>query len=937
MRKISSIIIVFLVITSVGTVFGTNGLEPSGSELDEFMATTEGRPFDVPTWRIGTSWTYFQEYWSNDTDPDAILQEIYIEETLTYTVSSVEFKEVEGVSTPVYNVTLEGEVFDGEGIAETALGTLDFSVDSGVSGGYFLYRMDDLSLLVDHQHKAMDMSLRDYDLDMDTYTELTETHEPGLESFDFPLSPSRHFWANNTVYTDGYSNVKVGPFDETRPHEKIEDLTRKIQVSEDMVSLEVPAGTFDNTYKVTEEISDDDEGYRIRHYCEDVQMYVREVQNLEIIDWRRELVEYHIPDNPNSLSVDPFGAYVGQTVTVNGSFPNNPSEDFRVSILMGGVEQIVQTDGDGFFTLDIEVPNTPDNTPTFGLIGSHGVIAQSTSDPSDTYQTATLCVLHPEGLYPPSSPRPIDGGENVPLNPTLEVYVEHAAGLDMDVTFYDASDHSVIGVDQNVESGSVASVNWSGRAVETVYSWYAEVDDGIPNPERSATWTFTTGHGGDYYELHIDVEGEGTFYPISGGFYEQGEEVAIIAEPAEGWYFVEWIGDTATIQDVNSAETYITMNGDYTITARFGRGAYFEVQILSPRSNERFDEGDEIIVNYTITNTGDSEGTRNISFLVDGEEIDVHTVTLDGGEEYSRTFTWIGEKSGKYELEVTSEDTNELVVIRVDQVPSWLQRGILWFGIFLVANCLLSIILFLALIAVVAYVLMRRRKKRSRAKEMALEKEKIILSIHNNRKVVEDQFSTLQDKFEEADNLGIDVSEEKRMFVDIKLRYHRMKLDEEKSASLKKAKSDLIFIRSFLDELVSTVSLKLDEELDSVMDEDIQEINQLIMTLEDNIQKAREQGLDVTELEDELEEVKSGIQEALEGEKEEMEMDAEEEETEEETAEEETAEEETAEEEETEEEETEEEETEEETAEEEETEERPPKRRMLKKRKPENN
>jgi len=40
----------------------------------------------------------------------------------------------------------------------------------------------------------------------------------------------------------------------------------------------------------------------------------------------------------------------------------------------------------------------------------------------------------------------------------------------------------------------------------------------------------------------------------------------IVAVAAEGYLFVEWIGDVGTIADVNAT---ITMNDDYAITANF--------------------------------------------------------------------------------------------------------------------------------------------------------------------------------------------------------------------------------------------------------------------------------------------------------------------------------------------------------------------------------
>lgn len=91
----------------------------------------------------------------------------------------------------------------------------------------------------------------------------------------------------------------------------------------------------------------------------------------------------------------------------------------------------------------------------------------------------------------PTNPSPSDGATGVDINPTLSVYVSDPDNDAMDVTFYDASDHSIIGTDTNVPSGGTASVVWSGLAYETTYSWYTIADDG-EYTNTSVTWSFTT-------------------------------------------------------------------------------------------------------------------------------------------------------------------------------------------------------------------------------------------------------------------------------------------------------------------------------------------------------------------------------------------------------------------------------------------------------------
>ncbi len=71
----------------------------------------------------------------------------------------------------------------------------------------------------------------------------------------------------------------------------------------------------------------------------------------------------------------------------------------------------------------------------------------------------------------------------------------------------------------------------------------------------------------EQYTLTININGGGS--ASGAGTYTEGTIKNISANPDHGWEFVNWTGDTGTIDNVNSASTTITMNGDYTITANF--------------------------------------------------------------------------------------------------------------------------------------------------------------------------------------------------------------------------------------------------------------------------------------------------------------------------------------------------------------------------------
>ena len=108
-------------------------------------------------------------------------------------------------------------------------------------------------------------------------------------------------------------------------------------------------------------------------------------------------------------------------------------------------------------------------------------------------------------------------------------------------------------------------VNWTG-------------DVGTLNDVNAAATTITM--YGDYsitaefvrqYDLSISsTEGGSVTEPGENTFtYNEGEVVDLIAEADACYEFINWTGDVGTIADVYAAETDITMNGDYSITANF--------------------------------------------------------------------------------------------------------------------------------------------------------------------------------------------------------------------------------------------------------------------------------------------------------------------------------------------------------------------------------
>ena len=101
------------------------------------------------------------------------------------------------------------------------------------------------------------------------------------------------------------------------------------------------------------------------------------------------------------------------------------------------------------------------------------------------------------------------------------------------------------------------------------YSIAATFETSHPEPVM-ATLTVSSTTGGI-----VTDPGEGTFsYPL-------GTAANLVAEAVSGYQFSHWSGDVNTFADIDAAETTIIMNGDYSITANFGRPGFLQCFIAT--------------------------------------------------------------------------------------------------------------------------------------------------------------------------------------------------------------------------------------------------------------------------------------------------------------------------------------------------------------------
>ncbi len=290
------------------------------------------------------------------------------------------------------------------------------------------------------------------------------------------------------------------------------------------------------------------------------------------------------------------------------------------------------------------------------------------------------------GPLPPMDPIPENEATDVPLDPELSVLVVHTEEEPMDVSFYDAADDVLIDDESGVTSGERASVVWSGLSEGETYQWYAVAQDSQSETAQSPTRSFTTLYSGPLSpedpepeddavgvvlspELSVFVDhSEGKSMSIE--FYdamedsiigvvddvESGERAGLIFEDLEYETSYEWyaVADDGEL----SAESDI-----WSFTTISEEDSYFDMEIVS-YDDEVF-VGDEVRVNYTITNIGDIEDTQTIELKVDGAVEDTEEVTLEVDQEHEGHFTWMAEEEGTYTISVASEDDEDGVTVSV--------------------------------------------------------------------------------------------------------------------------------------------------------------------------------------------------------------------------------------------------------------------------------
>jgi len=214
--------------------------------------------------------------------------------------------------------------------------------------------------------------------------------------------------------------------------------------------------------------------------------------------WEVSLINGGTPGAPNSVWGPPFepidplpennseNISINPTISVFVSDPDNDTMDvyfYNASddILIDVAENVSNSS-----RAEVTWPDLEYNTTYSWYTVANDSIFETQSE---TWTFTTM--LQNDPPYKPSDPQPENNSENISINPTISVLVTDPDNDAMDVSFYNASNDSLIETDFNVSNGNRAEVTWSDLEYNTTYSWYAVANDSIFE-NRSDTWTFTT-------------------------------------------------------------------------------------------------------------------------------------------------------------------------------------------------------------------------------------------------------------------------------------------------------------------------------------------------------------------------------------------------------------------------------------------------------------
>jgi len=172
--------------------------------------------------------------------------------------------------------------------------------------------------------------------------------------------------------------------------------------------------------------------------------------------------------------------------------------------------------------------------------------------------------------YQPTNPTPANGTTGISTNPALSATVIDPDNDLLTVSFFNASDQSLIDFVIDVPSGSQPTITWPNLSNQTTYYWYVIVDDG-EFTNQSPTWHFYTGNQANIPPTYPIITGKKQGHANTEYTYTFTAEDP---ENQEIYYLIDW-GDQTTSgwigpypSGLSIQESHIWDYGSYSIKAK---------------------------------------------------------------------------------------------------------------------------------------------------------------------------------------------------------------------------------------------------------------------------------------------------------------------------------------------------------------------------------
>ncbi len=597
-----------------------------------FNITFDNVP-EVPNWGIGSNWTYDQDIWMDKEDGDWLR----MNESITYKVTDIGNHEYNGSTYYSYNLSLKGDIKDGEGKFDG----YPIEIESGKIEGFMLVRVSDLGVIVDHQYREIDGYVEgDYgEPPFDAFVNLTRYYQTVVEEFDFPLWRDETFWSNTTIETFGDYKFEDGSglISEEKKFNETEKIYQTNTVSDELKEVEVPAGNY-TTYEANTSMENNTSqlGNMKNWYNETVGWFVK--QNLIFpssdlqCDIVRELNDSALKTPGHKQEVYPNPQNIGSNITLSGHMEGYPNTNLSIYIpySLGKQNWKVKTDSDGNYELNIQVPNIKDNTPTNSYYSSGGIITSVEGEKSEKIVTTLLTIR--DSFY-----LEIDSTEGGKILKPGEGKFTYDYGDEVELLAEADEDYNFVGWTGDIEQIENSESNKTTIDMLNDYSISAEFEKV------------------EEYDLTINVDGSGTTDPTEGVHtYKEKEKVTVVASSENHWYFEGWLGDVSGGKE--SKKITVTMDEDKSLTALFKEHRYtIDVTVEGNGSVDIAPDQEYYEPSTNVTLTADPD--ENWSFeewtgdVPEGEKGEEITVTMDEDKSLTAHF----EELDEYSLEIMKE------------------------------------------------------------------------------------------------------------------------------------------------------------------------------------------------------------------------------------------------------------------------------------------